>query len=134
MPTAVAVLGLKQIFIHCCSEAQCTQQCVLSVTGRVSISVRGGCGLVRTLLFGNALHLGACLSMAVLHNCCLLEHCRETDTCISLVKDCTVKAAWNVWVFFFLVEIFVGFNDVVFCSVLILQKCELVMFEWGYCV
>lgn len=70
---------------------------------------------------------------AVLHKCCLLERCRETDTCISLVNDCTFKAGWNVLglVCFFLVEIFVGFNDVVFCSVLILQKCELVMFEWG---
>lgn len=35
---------------------------------------------------------------------------------------------------FVLVEIFVGFNDVVFCSVLILKKCEVVMFKSGYCV
>lgn len=57
---------------------------------------------------------------AVLHNCCLLEHCRKTDTCISLVSDCGFKAGWNVLeglvcCFFFFVEIFAGF-DVMLCS------------------
>lgn len=36
---------------------------MLSVRSRMSISVTGDCGFVKTLLFGNVLQLGVCVSM-----------------------------------------------------------------------
>lgn len=105
---------------------------MLDVMSRMSISVMGDCCFVKTPAFWECT---ATSSVFVKGLCCI------TAACWSIARKQTLAFHLSVGTTadsrlagMFLVEIFVGFNDVVFCSVLILKKCELVMFKSGYCV